>query len=351
VGQTLSESQFDAALRAVDSQAETAEEKAEMLMEIAMGMQLRPKTPHQLQRAVDLYRRALDLARDILLRARITARLGTALQALPNGGTAALKQACDAYEAALPLLREHGKPAESAEVEMNLGLVTQSLAGAGEARLQDAIQSYHHALRTFTRAEYPQEYAILHNNLAIAYLSLPMADERAKMREALAVQSFEEVLSVITLVDHPSEYAMIQNNLGNALQYASSGHVLDNNLRALAAYAEALRVRNERDTPLEYANTIANKANVLRNLPDDPEHSGLGRESSLIAARDLYREARRILLRFDQADSVGMIEEALAGIADDLAALGYQTGDPGPRLSGEQNRRADTFFRPELDGE
>ena len=36
-----------------------------------------------------------------------------------------------------------------------------------------------------------------------------MADERAKMREALAVQSFEEVLSVITLVDHPSEYAMI----------------------------------------------------------------------------------------------------------------------------------------------
>jgi tetratricopeptide (TPR) repeat protein len=321
VGPTLPEAQFDAALRAVDAEAETAEEKAEMLMEIAMGMQLRPKTPDQLRRAADLYRRALDLAEDTLLRARITARLGTALQAVPDGGTTALKHARDAYEAALPTLQEHGKPAEFAEVEMNLGLVTQSLAGTGAARLQDAIQSYHRALRTFTRTEYPQEYAILHNNLAIAYLSLPMADERAKMREALAVQSFEEVLSVITLVDHPSEYAMIQNNLGNALQYASSGHVLDNNLRALTAYAEALKVRNERDTPLEYASTIANKANVLRNLPDDPDQPGLGREGCLIAARDLYQEARRILLRFDQADSVAMIEESLTGIADDLAAM------------------------------
>src|ERR1700748_31881 len=89
----LSQSQFEAALRAVDAATESAEEKAEMLMEIAMGMQLRPKSPDQLLRAVELYRRALDLAEDLLLRARITARLGTALQALPDGGTTALKHA------------------------------------------------------------------------------------------------------------------------------------------------------------------------------------------------------------------------------------------------------------------
>ena len=328
MAQTLPESQFDAALKAVDSEAETPEEKAEMLMEIAMGMQARPKTSEQLQRAIDLYRRALDLAEDLLLRARITARLGTALQALPDGGADALKHARNTYEAALPTLRDAGKPAEAAEVEMNLGLVTQALAGSGAARLTDAIQWYHRALRTFTRAGYPQEYAILHNNLAIAYLSLPMADERARMREALAVQSFEEVLSVINLVDHPSEYAMIQNNLGNALQYATSGHALDNNLRALAAYAEALKVRNERDTPVEYANTIANKANVLRNLPDDPDRPGLGREASLLASRDLYREARRILLGLQQADSIGMIDEALAGVAQDLDSVSHPPGDP-----------------------
>jgi tetratricopeptide (TPR) repeat protein len=280
-----------------------------------------------LHRAVDLYRRALDLATDATLRARITARLGTALQALPDGGTVALKQARDAYEAALATLRQNGKPAEAAEVEMNLGLVTQSLAGEGAARLQDAIQCYHRALRIFSRVEYPQEYAILHNNLAIAYLSLPLADERGKMREALAVQSFEEVLSVVNLVDHPSEYAMVQNNLGNALQYASSGHVLDNNLRALAAYAEALKVRNPRDTPLEYASTIANKANVLRNLPEDPDRPGLGREASLAAARDLYQEARRILLNFAQIESVRMIDEALSEIVRDLAGLPRGSGN------------------------
>ncbi len=78
-------------------------------------------------------------------------------------------------------------------------------------------------------------------------------------------------------------------------------------------------MRNERDTPVEYANTIANKANVLRNLPDDPERPGQGREAGLLAARELYREARRILLGLRQADSVGMIDEALTGIAQDLA--------------------------------
>ena len=315
---TLPESQFDAALKAVESEADSAAEKAEMLMEIAMGMQARPKSPDQLQRAIGLYRRALDLADDGLLRARIRARLGTALQALPDGGVVALKSARDAYEAVLPTLREHGKPAEAAEVEMNLGLVTQSLAGSGAGRLTDAIQSYHRALRVFTRAEFPQEYAILHNNLAIAYLSLPMTDERARMREALAVQSFEAVLAVINIVDHPSEYAMIQNNLGNALQYATSGHALDNNLRALAAYAEALKVRNERDTPLEYASTIANKANVLRNLPDDPQRPGSGRRGSLIAARGLYREAARILLGAGDASSVAMIDEATGEIEREL---------------------------------
>ena len=48
-----------------------------------------------------------------------------------------------------------------------------------------------------------------------------------------------------------------------------SAKVLENNLRALEACDEALKVRNARDTPVEYANTIANMANVLRNLPTD----------------------------------------------------------------------------------
>ena len=321
MAQTLSMSQFDAALQAVDSDAASPEEKTEMLMEIAMGMQIRPKTSQQLHQAVDLYERALATcpAEAPLLRSRVQARMGTALQALPDAGVSALHRAQACYEDALPVLKEKGKPEEGAETEMNLGLVLQSLAGTGAARITDAVQCYHRSLRVFTREAYAQEYAILHNNLAIAYLSIPLTDERGKMREALAVQSFEEVLKVINLVDHPTEYAMIQNNLGNALQYVSSGHGLENNLRALTAYDEALKVRNPRDTPLEYANTISNKANVLRNLPNDPDNPGLGRHASLTRARELYEEARRIFTSADQAGSASVVEEALLEIGQELA--------------------------------
>lgn len=311
-------SPFDAALQAVESDPATAEEKAEMLMEIAMGLQTRPKIPEHLHQAVALYQRALEVCplQAPLLRARVRARLGTALQALPDGGADALQQAQACYVEALPVLKEKGRAQENAETEMNLGLVLQALAGSGMARIHDAVQCYQRALQVFTCAAYPQEYAILHNNLAIAYLSMSLSDERGKIREALAVQSFEEVLKVINLVDHPSEYAMIQNNLGNALQYASSSHAFENNLRALAAYDEALKVRNPRDTPLEYANTISNKANVLRNLSDGTEGLISG---NLAQARALYAEAQAIFARFQQSDSAAVVEAALVEITQEFA--------------------------------
>ena len=336
VTDSLTQSQFEAALKAVESESATPAEKAEMLMEIALGLQTRPKTPEPLEHAVLLYRRALEVCPDDspLLRARITSRLGSALQALPAGGDPALKEARSCYETALPTLKSTGKPEEAAELEMNLGLVQQALAPSGGARLHDAIQCYHRALRTFTREAHPQEFSILHNNLAIAYLSIPLSDERAKMREALAVQSFEEVLKVINLVDHPSEYAMIQNNLGNALQYAASGHSLENNLRALDAYDEALKVRNPRDTPFEYANTISNKANVLRNLPDDPDNPGRGRGASLLKSRDLYREAQRMFATLSESQHAEVVAEALLEIEHELQ------GHPPPRADGNGDARA-----------
>lgn len=322
MGQGLSESQYAAALRAVEADEGSAEEKAEMLMEIAMGMQTKPQAVDDLQHAVSLYERALSLSADDapLLASRIRARLGTALQALPDGGVDSLRRARDCFESALPYLKERGRPEEAAETEMNLGLVMQSLSPSGLARLNDAIHCYHRALLVFTREKYPKEFSILHNNLAVAYLAIPLSDERSRMREALAVQSFEEVLKVITLIDHPSEFAMVQNNLGNALQYASSGHPLENNLRALTAYDEALKVRNSRDTPIEYANTIANKANVLRNLPDDPDRPGLGREAALARARELYSEARELFARFGHSHGVTVVDEAIGEIDQEITS-------------------------------
>ena len=321
---TLSNAQFEAALNAAEDADASPEERAEMLMEIAMGMQARPKSAQQLTDAVNLYERARDIAppQAVLLKARIVARMGTALQALPDSGAQSLERALQCFQSAIETLQQHGQPAEVAEAELNQGLVMQALIGLGRGRITDAIAAYHRSLRVFSRETYPQEYAVLHNNLAIAYLSMPATDETGRMREALAVQSFEEVLKVINLIDHPSEYAMINNNLGNALQYAASGHALENNLRALAAYDEALRVRNVRDTPLEYANTIANKANVLRNLvpdPTQPATSDGAPNDPLSDSLALAREARDLFAAHGDCHKAGLMADTASEIAAELA--------------------------------
>jgi tetratricopeptide (TPR) repeat protein len=319
------EAEVLAALSAADDASASPAERAEMLMEIAMGLQQRPRDAEQLQAAIDLYERALALCPgdEPLLGARISARRGTALQALPGDGPEPLEAAREAYQAALRVLSEQGRPEELAEVEMNLGLVVQALAAAGRARLGDAIAAYQRSLRTFDRVRFPREFAILQNNLATAFLSMASGDATGKMREAMAVAAFEEGLKAVNLVDHPAEYAMLQNNLGNALQYASSSHMLENNLRALDAYDQALEVRTREAMPLEYANTLANRANCLRNLPDDPA-AGAGHR--LQEARAAYTEARALFAAHGEPAKARIAGEACEEIDRELLSHheGYQ---------------------------
>jgi tetratricopeptide (TPR) repeat protein len=305
-----------AALSAATRDEATAHERVDMLVEIAIGLQHRPKDADQLRGAVELYERAIALCApdDYLIIARIRARMGTALQAIPSESDDALARARDAYLAAAVILRVAGLPEEIAEVDLNLGVVLQTLACAGRAKITDAIAAYQRAFLTFDKHAFPKEYAILQNNLATAFLSIPFTDERARLREALAVQSFEDGLSVVTLTDHPVEYAMLHNNLGNALQYASSSHGVDNIVRALSAYDEALKVRTRSATPLEYANTIANRANALTNLPDDLERPGAGNAGNLARARDAYREAREIFELHGEPDKARLVADAMAEI-------------------------------------
>lgn len=317
-----------AALAVADDETASPVERAEMLMEIALGLQHRPKNAEQLHAAVELYDKALAVCPDRqgLLRARITARKGTALQAIPEEGAECLERARADFETAIPILTQLGAPEEVAEAEMNLGVVVQALAGANRARITDAISAYQRALRTFNGAKHPEEFAILQNNIATAFLSMPFTDERSKMREALAVQAFEEGLKVVDLINHPSEYAMLQNNLGNALQYASSSHAIENNLRALEAYDEALKVRTRETTPLEYANTIANKANCLWNLPDDPAAPEHGNRANLTKVRDLYTEAREIFMRHGDVDKGRIVGEAVTQVEREILALAETNG-------------------------
>jgi tetratricopeptide (TPR) repeat protein len=323
------EDELRAALAAAEDSAFSEVERSEMLVEIAMGLQQRPRGIASLQAAVQLYDRASALcpADQPLLQARIAARRATALQAVPGDDGAGLLEARDTYQRILPTLASLGLAEEVAEAEMNLGLVLQALAGAGRARITDAISAYQRALRTFDRQRFPKEFAILQNNLATAFLAIPFTDKRAHLREALAVQAFEEGLQVVTLVDHPLEYAMLQNNLGNALQYASSSHAVENNLRALEAYDEALRVRRSDTMPVEYANTVANKANCLWNLPDDPELPDAGNVGNLQRARSLYAEARAIFAENGEAERAQLLTEALSQLERELLSLSTAAGN------------------------
>lgn len=312
--------QVKAAMQAVEEASATPVEKAEMLMEIAMGLQQRPRAADDLHAAVELYRTGLELCtpRMALLSARLRARMGTALMATPSDGFATLEEAREAFDAALPMLHAEGSAEEVAEVEMNLGLVLQNLSGLHRARIQDAIAAYQRSLRTFDKHRHPKEFAILQNNLATAFLSIPFTDEKSKLREALAVQAFEEGLSVVSLIDHPSEYAMLQNNLGNALQYAASSHPIENSFRALEAYDEALKVRDRRSSPGEYANTIANKANCLANLPDDAADPQAGNPRNVRAAVELYREAHGIFVDQGEAGKAENVRAAMRDLEADL---------------------------------
>ena len=54
VARSRTEDEVNAALKVVDESGATAGEKAEMLMEIAMGLQQKPKTPDDLRASIEL---------------------------------------------------------------------------------------------------------------------------------------------------------------------------------------------------------------------------------------------------------------------------------------------------------
>jgi len=326
-----------AALAAIEAEDIDCGDKVDMLVEIAMGMQRRPKSVHQLRQAIGLYEKALALCppEDRLAAARIRARMGTALQAVPSADAEYLLRAKAAFEDAGGILREEGAPEEIAELEMNLGLALQALASMNQAKPSEAISAYQRSLRTFDAVRFPREFAILQNNLATLFLSIPFSDQSGKMREALAVQSFEKGLETVNLIDHPSEYAMLQNNLGNALQYASSSHAFENNLRALDAYDEALKVRTRQDAPLEYANTICNRANCLLNLPDEAERPELGNPANRARALAAYGEALEIFAQAGEIDKQRTVAELIANLESEMIPSGA-----GPAAGKADSNRA-----------
>jgi hypothetical protein len=127
---------------------------------------------------------------------------------------------------------------------------------------------------------------------------------------------------------------MLQNNLGNALQYAASAHPLANNLRALQAYDEALKVRTQGAMPVAYANTITNRANCLQNLPDDPERPEDGNCNNLMQAKAAYLEAREIFMEHGETAKARIVAEAAHELERELADMSPANGHWWRRQAG-----------------
>lgn len=286
-------------------------EKARMLGDVAGGLQQQAQSLEDLDAAATLLEAALALDNlDPALTASLQVQLAGVLAQRPDEEPQTLERARSLLELA-ENAADH--PEERADIALQLGLVLQSLAGLGRADPRQAITRYHEALRYFTAGAHPATFAVIHNNLATLWLSLASPDSGGA-HEALAVQSFTTALRELDPRQHPNEYAMLQNNLGNALQYADSSHALENNLRALDAYDEALRIRRH-GPPALLANTLANRANCLTNLPRDLRPPQLqGREPQHQAIDDA-RAALDLFLGVGDNDKA----EAVKALLDELS--------------------------------
>ena len=271
----------------------SAVDRVEALLGAAQKAQAQAQTDDASHQGVYLCCQALELTQQLaaepLLLARSLVALGTALRHLPDPSAEVLVEAQLAYNQALPLLQEHADAVTIALVYLQLSCVLRELMPHGLASIHDVVQTHRNAQRVLTGEDHPQEYARLHNNLAIAYLSLP----RHHPQRSLAVSTLRLALEDLCPTAHPWEYAMLQKTLGNALQSLPTHHPLASPWCAIAAYDEAIRLHTLIDQPLDYADILVNKANVLAHLAEDPGnsptlHHGLQARALLLEAQDIF---------------------------------------------------------------
>ncbi|MGJ8685885.1 MAG: hydrogenase maturation protease [Spongiibacteraceae bacterium] len=309
-----SDIQVETALRMAEEADCSDVEKAAMLSEVGTGLQQNADTENDLQNAISLYRAALSRPEiNDALSGEIQLLLASTLCKLTTADSEALFEARVLIENALAIITDSELLADG---HMQLGLVSQHLAADGRADPRKAIAHYQRALTFFTAEHAPAEHAIIHSNLATLWLSMPGETGKQSIYEAMAVQSFESALRNISADSQPIEYAMLQNNLGNALQYVGSGHPVANNLRALEAYEIAINLRE--DQPALLANTLANRANCLRNLPDDVEHPERGNQQRLQQAIADSERAKKLFAQGGELDKAAMITELLAELEQQL---------------------------------
>jgi tetratricopeptide (TPR) repeat protein len=192
---------------------------------------------------------------------------------------------------------------------VELGTLLQGKGESNPGYFKEAVKCYQEATKVYNRSRYPEIFASLQLDIAVCYLAMPMADSSNAIRYAVAISALREAGRVFTQESDLRRWASVQLNLANALVYADSSHLADNQLEACKIYADVVASNVFADEPLGYARVVFNWGNVLAHIGDFEQ------------AKARLHEARRIFEEFQCFEEVRTVRDIL----DEMERV-YQRG-------------------------
>jgi tetratricopeptide (TPR) repeat protein len=292
-----------------------------------------------LREAIEAYRAALQVHTRAELPqdwARTQNNLGNALRELGTRaggeeGNKLLREAVEAFRAALQVHTQAELPQGWAATQNSLGnalveLGTRAGGEEGNKLLREAVEAYRAALQVATRAELPQGWAATQNGLgsALRELGTRTGGEEGNKLLREAVEAFRAALQVYTRAELPQGWAGTQNNLGNALGELGgrAGGEEGNKLvqEAVEAYRAALQVRTRAELPQDWAMTQNNLGHALVELG-----GRAGGEEGNKLVREAVEAFRAALQVYTRAE----LPQGWAGTQNNL---GNALGDLGARV-------------------
>lgn len=240
---------------------------------------------------LDAALRALQTVDAPIFRARMHAERAAMLP--PEQGLADVR-------AAVRDAAEHPDPAYRAELALQHAMTAQAAAAGRRDLLLEAVNAYQAALGAYKKSSHPQEYALAQMNLGLAYLDMPMNDDAARVRPAVALSCLREARGALSAQQYPQEWAAASVNLANALVYAPSTHREDNLWEAVALYEETLTLPRD---DLSRARTLANQGNALAHL------------GAFSRAVPRLTQARDLFAQHGETEAAGSVQAVLDDIA------------------------------------
>lgn len=269
--------------------------------------------------AIALRREQLTLAASREERAAAQNDLGISLSTLGarESGTEKLKEAVEAYRAALQERTREQTPLDWARTQSNLGVALQTLGerDSRTARLEEAVAAHRAALEELTRERVPVDWAMTQINLGNAFKAL---GERESVTTRLeeAVTAYRAALQERTRERAPLDWAMTQTNLGAALRALGERENGTARLEeAVSAYREALEERTRERFPLQWAATQTSLGVALWRL-GERENGTAKLEEAVGAYRGALEETTRERVPLDWGMTQMKLGNALARLGE-----------------------------------